>query len=252
MKTLFTDQEQVDYIHLGAKTLEAVTCLKLVPYDAEQHRDFITVQGTGGGCYSSVGRRGGEQILNLQPYNLESGCFRLYTVVHEFLHAVGFYHMQSATERDEYVRIEFDKIQPGTANNFNTYGSDIISNYGVEYDYGSVMHYSATAFTIDGSPTIIPLRDLNGETMGQRLRLSEKDIARVNRLYCDEPIETTTSTTEVPSTTTTTEAPTTTTTTLAPSTTEKPARPNPIPEFVQSINDFVNNLLRNILGGFKN
>lgn len=243
-----TDQEQIDYIHLGAKKLEEVTCLKFVPYDAQEHRDFVTVQGTGGGCYSSVGRRGGEQILNLQPYNLEVGCFRLYTVVHEFLHAIGFYHMQSATERDEYVRIEFDKIQQGTANNFNTYGFDIISNYGVEYDYGSVLHYSATAFSIDGSDTIIPLRDLNGETMGQRLRISEKDIARANQLYCDEFIETTTT---EETTATTTEAPVTTTSESAPTTTSKPSRPNPVPEFVQSVNNFVNNLLKNILEGFK-
>ena len=217
---------------MGVKKLQEVTCLNFVAYNPDEHRDFVTVQGTGSGCYSSVGRRGGEQILNMQPYDLEVGCFRLYTVVHEFLHALGFYHMQSATERDEYVFIDFDKIQPGTANNFNTYGSDIISNYGVEYDFGSVMHYSSTAFSVDGSPTIIPLRDLNGDTMGQRLRISEKDMARVNKLYCDEPE--------------------TTTTTEAPPTTEKPRRPNPVPEFVQSINNFVNNLLRNILGGFRN
>lgn len=221
--------------------------MKFVPYNPNEHQDYVTVQGSGSGCYSSVGRRGGQQTLNLQPYSIETGCFRLYTIVHEFLHAIGFYHMQSATERDEYVRIEFDKIQPGTANNFNTYGSDVISNYGVEYDYGSVMHYSSTAFSIDGSDTIIPLRDLNGETMGQRLRISDKDIARANRLYCDEPIETTT--TEAP--TTTTETPTTTTTESVPTTTSSPVRPNPVPEFVQSINDFVNNLLKNILGSFK-
>lgn len=96
--------------------------------------------------------------------------------------------MQSATERDEYVQIVWDKIQSGTETNFDAYGSDYITNYNVEYDYGSVMHYPKTAFSIDGSDTIIPQKDLGGLTMGQRLRLSTKDIARVNRMYCNESV----------------------------------------------------------------
>jgi Astacin (Peptidase family M12A) len=126
--------------------------------------------------------------LNLTPNNREVGCFRLYTIVHEFLHALGFFHMQSATERDEYVKIVWEKIQSGTETNFDAYGSDYITNYNVEYDYGSVMHYPKTAFSIDGADTIVPLKELGGLTMGQRLRLSTKDIARVNRMYCDESV----------------------------------------------------------------
>jgi hypothetical protein len=204
--------------------MEEVTCLRFVPYNPKVHNDFITVIGYDSGCYSSVGRRGiGEQFLNLQPFNLESGCFRLYTIVHEFMHAVGFYHMQSATERDDWVRIEFDKITPGTQNNFNTYAANVITNYGVDYDYGSVMHYSKTAFTIDGSDTIIPLRPLNGETMGQRLRMSSKDIARLNAAYCSD-IETTTEETKTT------------------------RQPNPA---AVAVKGWVNNLLSSILSGFR-
>jgi Astacin (Peptidase family M12A) len=134
-----------------------------------------------------VGRVGGRQQLNLQPYQLEVGCFRLYTIVHEFLHAIGIYHMQSATERDEYVRIVEENIQAGTLSNFRKYGSDVVSQFGVEYDYGSVMHYSKTAFSINGSDTIVAIRDMGGEIMGQRVRLSKKDIQRVNNMYCPKP-----------------------------------------------------------------
>lgn len=128
--------------------------------------------------------RGGAQQLNLQPYDFEVGCFRLYTIVHEFMHAIGFYHMQSATERDEYVKIVFENIQNGTQHNFNTYDASTISQYGIQYDYGSVMHYSKTAFSINGSDTIVPLKDLGDDVMGQRVRMSEKDIARINAKYC--------------------------------------------------------------------
>jgi hypothetical protein len=131
-----------------------------------------------------VGMRGGGQQLNLQPNSLETGCFRLYTIVHEFMHAIGFYHMQSATERDEFVRIAYENIEPGKEHNFNTYDSTVISQYKVEYDYGSVMHYSKTAFSINGEDTIIPKRDLGDNIMGQRIRMSDKDVARINAKYC--------------------------------------------------------------------
>lgn len=142
------------------------------------------------------------------------------SLIFPVLTAVGFYHMQSATERDEYVRIEFDKIQAGTENNFFTYGFDVITNYEVEYDYGSVMHYSKTAFSRDGSDTIIALKDLRGETMGQRLRMSANDIARLNSAYCGGP------------TWTTTDSPITVTT------------ENPITSWIKD-------LLRNILSGIR-
>jgi hypothetical protein len=133
--------------------------------------------------------------------------------MHEFIHAIGFYHMHSATERDEYVEIVFDKIQEGTVNNFVKYETNTISNYGVEYDYGSAMHYPTVAFSTDGSPTIIPKKSLNGEVMGQRLKLSDKDIKRLNNAYCQS---------------------------LPVTTTQHP--------IVVKVNNFVNNLFNNIFG----
>lgn len=100
--------------------------------------------------------RRGRQQLNLQLFEPGVGCFRSGTVVHEFLHTLGFYHMQSATERDDYVMIAWEHIIPGMEHNFNTYGADVITNFGVEYDVVSVMHYNAYAFTKNGFATIIP------------------------------------------------------------------------------------------------
>jgi hypothetical protein len=65
--------------------------------------------------------------------------------------------MQSATERDTYVQIVWANIEPGREGNFNTYGADRISDFGVAYDYESVMHYGPTSFSINGQPTIIPI-----------------------------------------------------------------------------------------------
>ncbi len=97
-------------------------------------------------------------MLNLTPNSLEKGCFHLFTIAHEFIHAIGFYHMQSASDRDDYVKIVWEKIIKGLEYNFDKYSNKEISHFGAEYDFGSIMHYPRDAFSIDGSHTIIPLQ----------------------------------------------------------------------------------------------
>ena len=50
-----------------------------------------------------------------QRISLVDGCVRTHgTIMHEFLHAFGFYHEHTRGDRDDYVVINFDNIQPGT------------------------------------------------------------------------------------------------------------------------------------------
>ena len=84
------------------------TCLKFVKRTNEQ--DYVSII-RGGGCYSSVGRRGGEQRLSLGR-----GCVYEYIVMHELMHAAGFTHEQSRYDRDTYVRINYANIKPGRQN----------------------------------------------------------------------------------------------------------------------------------------
>lgn len=64
--------------------------------------------------------------------------------------------MQSGIDRDEHVKIEWNHIINGTERNFNKYNSSVVTDFGIPYDYSSVMHYSAYAFTKDGYATIVP------------------------------------------------------------------------------------------------
>lgn len=50
----------------------------------------------------------------------------------------------------------WENITPGTESNFNTYGPDRITNFDIEYDVTSVMHYSAYAGSKNGLATIVP------------------------------------------------------------------------------------------------
>ena len=59
--------------------------------------------------------------------------------------------------RDDYVRINWENIQPGYYGNFFKYTEEEVTGFGVDYDYDSAMHYSRTGFSINGEDTITPL-----------------------------------------------------------------------------------------------
>lgn len=84
------------------------------------------------------------------------GCLYTGTIIHEFLHALGFYHMQSATDRDEYVTIMWENIEKGKEHNFDKFGSEVITDFSVKYDYLSIMHYGAFDFSANRQATIEP------------------------------------------------------------------------------------------------
>ncbi len=148
---------------------EANTRFRFVQRTSES--DYVIFQ-SGSGCSSYVGRRGGQQ-----PVNLAAGCTTGSTI-HEIGHVVGMWHEQSRGDRDSFVTINWDKIIQGYAHNFDqhiTDGDDV-----GPYDYGSLMHYPRNAFSIDGSDTITPT-DPNAQ-IGQRNGLSAGDIATANFL----------------------------------------------------------------------
>ncbi|TOF77904.1 hypothetical protein CGJ15_26690, partial [Vibrio parahaemolyticus] len=89
-------------------------------------------------------------------------------------HALGFHHEQSRTDRDDYVTIMWENIESGYEHNFNKYSADVISGFGEDYDYGSVMHYSAYAFSANNEKTIVTLDP--DAVIGQREHLSEVDV----------------------------------------------------------------------------
>lgn len=141
-----------------------------------EHKDYISfVPAEGTTCSSYVGRQGGKQEINLSPR-----CTTMNTV-HEIGHAMGLWHEQSRSDRNSYIRIVWENIDEPHRYNFDqhlTDGKDV-----GEYDYGSIMHYGQFAFTKNGQATIIPLVD--GVEIGQRMRLSEKDIAAIKAMYPD-------------------------------------------------------------------
>lgn len=62
-------------------------------------------------CHTPVGYHGRRSDVTLG-----TGCLRKGTVMHEVLHALGFWHEQSRADRDNYVKIHFENIQSSKRN----------------------------------------------------------------------------------------------------------------------------------------
>jgi len=102
--------------------------------------------------------------------------------MHELLHALGFWHEQSRTDRDNYVTINLANVQKGHEGNFNKYPTSYIDMLGQPYDFDSVMHYGAYAFAINRSVKTITPRQRSA-SIGQRTHLSDIDIKEIQLLY---------------------------------------------------------------------
>ncbi|XP_043258686.1 seminal metalloprotease 1 [Colletes gigas] len=173
------DEEDIEVIEGAIKEYHDSTCLRFRPYN-KTDANYITIEGKMSGCWSLVGRHNQGQVVNLQ----NPGCVQHGVVVHEFMHALGFYHQQSAANRDEWVMIHWKNVKRGKEHNFNKYDNNTVTDYGIGYDYMSVMHYSSHAFSKNGEPTITPRKEK--VKLGQRKGLSGKDILKLQKMYKDE------------------------------------------------------------------
>ncbi|GEM49954.1 M12 family metallopeptidase [Deinococcus cellulosilyticus] len=124
---------------------------------------------------SSIGKKGGAQQLRLS-------CFSKGVIQHEMGHAAGLLHEQSRCDRDSFVTILWANIKSGYSGNFNKACGEAYKDYG-SYNYNSVMHYGAKAFSSNGGYTIVPKNGVSVNTIGQREALHAGDVSALNQMY---------------------------------------------------------------------
>ncbi|XP_056463062.1 uncharacterized protein LOC130402992 [Gadus chalcogrammus] len=157
----------------GLESFSSFSCIRFRP-SRSSDRDWISIESKGG-CFSSIGRRGGGQVVSLA----RQGCLYHGTVQHELLHALGFNHEQTRSDRDQYIRVVLQNVQSGMEHNFRKKNT---LNQGTSYDYNSVMQYHRYAFSKNNQPTMVPIPDAN-VSFGKATQMSRNDIARLNTLY---------------------------------------------------------------------
>jgi len=126
----------------------------------------------GGSCWSYVGRIAGWKN---QPMDI-GWCHKIRgSIVHETLHALGFVHEHSRTDRDRYIHVGNPNRDPV---NCAAYQMGDLDVSGTGYDFDSIMHYpSGSCGGIRGRG------QYRNERFGQREKLSAGDIKGVNNVY---------------------------------------------------------------------
>ncbi|XP_008281234.1 low choriolytic enzyme-like [Stegastes partitus] len=167
------DRSERNAIIRAMRDFESQTCIRFIPRKRGE-RIYLSIEPRYG-CFSMLGRIGDRQVVSLQRF----GCIDHGIIQHELMHAIGFHHEHTRSDRDQYVKIHWENLDDYVKNNFHKKDTN---NLNLPYDYSSIMHYGRTAFGRFGSQTITPIPDPS-VPIGQRAAMSEVDILRVNLLY---------------------------------------------------------------------
>lgn len=162
---------------------EKVPCVKFIPADGNSERYIIHTSHNMAQCSSdTLGYMPDIQAL------VNVGAYCDYALVmHEVFHVLGAIHTHNRPDRDDFVAINWDNIDPAQAHNFKKKEGAIGPSEN-EYDYRSAMHYPANAFNFKGGnePTLLALdKRIKLKDFGHYV-LDEQDYESLKKWYgCD-------------------------------------------------------------------
>jgi hypothetical protein len=163
------------------RALEAIqyfnekTPVRFVPANGEEDL-LMFVQGQNH-CRSFLGKMGGPQPIFLSP---ECGSNE---ILHELMHAIGFIHEQSRSDRDAFVELIWENIEPKEVKQFQRVPDLLMEASGLgEFDFQSIMLYKPTVFS--KSPRLPTMRPKSGHSIAPMTNaLSRTDLERLERIY---------------------------------------------------------------------
>ena len=110
-------------------------------------------------------------------------------MLHLICHALGMWHEHTRPDRDLYVEISEENIDPDDLiHHYNRRKEFEVKNYGQIYNYGSIMHFGKDYFSNNGEDTLRVANTLEyacqgGPVLGQCSSLSVNDAIKLNQMY---------------------------------------------------------------------
>ncbi|CAF1538383.1 unnamed protein product [Rotaria magnacalcarata] len=176
---LYNNQERA-IIAESIREWESNTCIRFVPATSND-RDYIELtpnDGTDNFCYSYVGRQGGRQFVKMYA----PICMSVGQYVHELGHAIGFGHEHQRPDRDYYVEIKWENIDPSFYYAYDKYNAKDFTTLGMPYDYYSIMHYPDYSYSSNGKPAFVP-KYPGHQVSNMNVRLTPTDIEKTKKYY---------------------------------------------------------------------
>ena len=145
---------------------------------------WVHVQAEDDGCWSEVGMG----VTGPQGLNLADGCWSPSTVAHEIGHAFGMMHEHQRTDRDEYISVNYENVEPGYEDQFDKALSGINVT---DYEFQSIMHYDRLAFGKSvGATTLSPKPgyEQTAVRMGLSSAPTQSDLVSMASVYRVQPL----------------------------------------------------------------
>lgn len=191
ISTYFTQNEKY-LIAKAMKNFHDKTCIRFKP-KTSQDTDYVFIKKSAGCWSDSIGKRVGGQVVSLGGRT----CMHTGVIMHELMHAAGFWHEMNRADRDSNIKINWKNILPQFQSQFVKKSLKEIDHLGTEYDTCSIMHYPASAGANGKGPTFEVIKKGKCDQIGPYNGFSNTDIKKLNTLYQCEMITTTTTTTTV-------------------------------------------------------
>jgi len=173
----------------AVQQIEAKTCVRFRPRTSEAKWLKVIRQCH---CRTPAGRncfKGGTGTLGAHsPSKLtigaclspdSAGAVKL--VAHEILHNLGIGHTQTRPDRDNYIWIYKNNIQPSGW--FNYKKCTKCKTHGTPYDCSSIMHYRDWAFSVNRRPTMVAKNKATCDVSKTIYYLSNADVKMINAIY---------------------------------------------------------------------
>merc|ERR1712062_268266 len=157
-------------------------CINIRPYSSNSDVDYVDIF-KGRGCWSYVGRIGGNQSLSLG-----NGCIYTRTITHELLRALGLFHEHQRMDRDYCVEIHRENVYLDDHDfQINFAECTGCEDYGIPYNIESVMHYKPTSFAksnwLQSYRSITALDSTKQSRMGTSTELGMYDELLLRKMY---------------------------------------------------------------------